>query len=165
MDVIRFINKHNIKWFERPQIVGTAAHVSENKINNSISSNNNNATRKFEPLRNSMYVDDYDRSEPNKANRESTKATAFVSSTSPPPTVPSITINKETTTKYAPAWKNLINKAVKSNKIIDALAQNIVDTADQTPPVVMRTTKLYAQKTTTPVPTLRPNGTFVILFL
>lgn len=182
MDVIRFINKHNIKWFEHqrsghkqsnseqlqqplPTIITNNSNKNIYENNRISNSNNNNATRMIEHLANSLYVDDYDRSESNKANILSIKTTEIVSTTtpSPSPTIPSIILRKETTTKFTPAWKNLINNAVKSNKNIDMLERsNSVETVDETPPTVLQTTKLFVQKsTTTAAPTTQSRGMFI----
>lgn len=167
-DVVSFINKHNINWFER-NLVNTQINKQQNKatVHHSVSdsqlkpataSNSNSKSNKLIAFGNEVH--EKNAIQPTE-NVMISQTPVKVSSNQRPAAVPlapatviAITnppiISEEITTQYAPAWKSLINKIVNSNKA-DLVAVNSVGIVRST--VAAASQPLKATTNATPIKT------------
>lgn len=190
-NVISFINKHNINWFER-NLVNTQINKQQNKgtvyhsvsdFMKSSSNSNSNSNSKSNKLiafgneahdKNAIQLMDSVSQAPVKvptnqpappppAAAAAVAAATVIAITNPP------IIREEITTQYAPAWKNLINKIVNSNKN-ELVAVNSVGIVDKmrstiTSSQLLKTTKISKPiKTTTSAPVQHEDSMFKFFF-
>lgn len=176
-DVVSFINKHNINWFER-NLVNTQINKQHNKgtihhsvsdalksASSSSSSSNSNSNKliafgnEVNDNKNAIHLMD-DPLVSEAPIRVPSKQPALPS---PPAAVPAVAatviaitnppiISEEITTQYAPAWKNLINKIVNSNKN-EPVAVNSVGIVDKARSTVASAQLLKATTDATPTKT------------
>lgn len=137
--MIRFMNKHNIKWFENQRAINMNAQQLNHKMDIKNDSNNNVKNIKITPT--------------------TISTGPAISTTVIPTTVPPI-LNKHDVIEHTPAWKSLINKIKSSNsndlngndaiKTVHkhtTIEDNIHDTTHFIPPKITSTTERSFQRT------------------
>lgn len=173
-DVVSFINKHNINWFER-NLVNTKINKQQNKgivyhsvidtMKSGSDSNSNkliafgnevNDNNAIHMMENVMMVSETPIMVPVK--QPPSAPVTVIAITNPP------IISEEITTQYAPAWKNLINKIVNSNSNdFDAVNPvGMVDKVRSTVATQLLKTTIHATptKTTTLAPVQHESSKF-----
>lgn len=152
-DVVSFINKHNINWFEH-NLVSTP--IDDNSLNG----NGNGNPRASDALKESdsdsstnkliATGNEITSSSPTIDVKNAIRLTDHVSQTpiKVQATVIAITNPPIITTQYAPAWKSLINKIVSSNKN-DLVAVNAAENVDK----ALATASAQQKSTTNQTPT------------
>lgn len=150
-DVVSFINKHNINWFERNLVSTQFNKISQSdKVNGNVfsdalkSSNNDLIALKTDIITNKKH--DIRFMDVGMVSQQPTDLPT-IRTTDTVITKPPIN-SDEITTKFAPAWKSLINKIINSNKN-ELVASNSVENVHKT----WSTVSLSQQKSTTTIST------------
>lgn len=168
--MIRFINKHNIKWFERQQATNLNAH-HENEIDSSPKQFNQSTDKAHLNLTFKQMINDT-----NNINRLSfnlMKLKTTVAPTKNPPILNQDIVTQQNT----PAWKSLISKIVNSNtsdldgkntrEIVNKITTNKMEqnNHDTTHFTTMRTTTAASVQQTTSEFRLSHFSSVFLLFL
>lgn len=174
-DVVSFINKHNINWFERnlesnaqinkqPQYKGNDngnGNGNRNGNGNSKGNNNKFSVPQLQLESSNNKLDSIDSLVSMKNTRQMTGVsrapnkmqaiqTTVIAITNPP------IRSEDVTTQNAPAWKNLINKIVNSNKN-EVVAMNTLENLKTKPlPTMAVQLKTTANATPTKIATQAP---------
>lgn len=148
IDVIRFINKHNIKWFERQQALNlNNAHQQIDKTAQQPTTLNHSNGINLNSSSNQMV---------NETNI--TKRLQITSTITPITTNPPIH-NQDVITQHTTAWKSLINKIVSSNKN-DIDDMNVIKSVNKqsTVEIINHDTTNFIPPKTTTVPSIQPTN-------
>lgn len=163
-DVVSFINKHNINWFERNLESNTQINKqtqykgngNNNKINGPQMTTKNTKVAPPPMDDNVAAVKDSIMMTNDPNNRASQKMHQISQTTVIAITNPPIQSDVPTTQQYAPpAWKNLINKIVNSNKN-EFVAVNSIGNLNKPLSTMVAQIKTTTNPTPTKIITLAP---------
>lgn len=148
-DVVSFINKHNINWFERNLVSTQFSKFSQHKDTSvPFSDTLTSSDGKLIALKNEATTHEKHEIRTGDAMESQTPIKMLIEAPATLSTEIVITkppiISDEITTQYAPAWKSLIDKIINSNKN-ELVASNSVGNVHR----AWSTVSLVQQKSTT----------------